>query len=275
MREVLRSIECLNMELIILGVLVITQCSIRHLYELTTIPQPEKENYINLAKRMERRRCNHHTLEKPLSTLECLANVIDPKQSSTNKNRYVVASQEDEVRRYCRGIKGVPLIYVKRSVMVMEPMADSSVSVKAGIDRGKFRVGLRRQAGEKRKREDAPSHPGDGLEDRSATAGDHGDGEGERSAKKKRIRGPKGPNPLSMKKPKKRVENPEKTSVTDVAELSTNIEQTAEQQTTGIVQRPLDQEENSISARRKRKRKHKPPLLSQFEEQSPDFIADN
>jgi U3 small nucleolar RNA-associated protein 23 len=37
----------------------------------------------------------------------------------------VVASQDDEVRRHMRAIPGVPLVYVRRSVMVMEPMAES------------------------------------------------------------------------------------------------------------------------------------------------------
>lgn len=142
---------------------VITQCSIRHLYTLSSVPQAEKESFIAIAKTMERRRCNHHTLDEPLSTIDCFSSVIGSKNSDANHNRYVVASQEEDVRRYCRGIKGVPLVYVKRSVMVMEPMAESSVNAKAGIERDKFRTGLRRNGlavRGKRKRVDEPGDEG-------------------------------------------------------------------------------------------------------------------
>ena len=150
---------------------------------------------------MERRRCNHHELEEPLSTLECLSSVIDPKRSGTNKNRYVVASQQEEARRYCRGLKGVPLVYVKRSVMVMEPMSDGSVSVRESAEKEKFRQGLRgRVAGlGKRKRDDESIERASGtdvVEGKVVFPGK------ETSIKKRRARGHKGPNPLSVKKPK-------------------------------------------------------------------------
>ncbi|KAI4217811.1 MAG: hypothetical protein LQ349_009010, partial [Xanthoria aureola] len=188
---------------------MITQCSIRHLYTLP-VPQSEKDPLILLAKSMERRRCNHHDLDDPLSTLECLSNVIDPKKSATNRNRYVVASQEEEVRRFCRGVRGVPLIYVKRSVMVLEPMAERTVGVKEGMEREKFRTGLRAKPG-KRKREpedeqavEVPKHEEDELVDGEDKEND------ERPAKKRKTRGPKGPNPLSMKKAKKEKTRTEK-----------------------------------------------------------------
>lgn len=242
----------------------------------------EKESLISLAKQMERRRCNHHTLEKPLSTLDCFASVIDPKQSNTNKNRYVIASQEEEVRKYCRGIKGVPLVYVKRSVMVMEPMADGSVSVKQGIDRGKFRTGLRDKKAEmrKRKRADDPSDEnGEPVDKVNALSDDH-EGGVERAIKKKRIRGPKGPNPLSVKKPKKRAGDlavKSKAKMGDLVELSLGREQGAEQkplETIDIVERPSDLEHKS-PPRKRRKRKHKPSLLADPEVQSPASIEDS
>lgn len=259
---------------------MITQCSMRHLYELTTIPQHQKEDLISLAKQMERRRCNHHTLEKPLVTLECLVSVIDPKQSSTNKNRYVIASQDEEVRRYCRGVKGVPLVYVKRSVMVMEPMAESSVNVKEGMDRGKFRMGLRGQVDEnkrKRKLEADRGHGNGDVAEKSAIPGDE-DGEVARPTKKKRIRGPKGPNPLSVKKPRNRAESSDKNSKTEIKDaikLVMSGEQNTGQisETVGVVERPLDLEKD-ISAKKKRKRKHKPPLLSKLGEEGLGFVED-
>ena len=152
---------------------------------------------------MERRRCNHHTLDEPLSTLECFTSVIDPKRSLTNKNRYVVASQEEEVRRYCRGVRGVPLVYVKRSVMIMEPMAEKSVHIREGLEKSKFRSGLRgRTPGPlgKRKREEDDGDDSDTTDAEVVQGVDH-------LAqfwvkKKKKLRGIKGPNPLSIKKPR-------------------------------------------------------------------------
>ena len=140
--------------------------------------------------------------------LECLSSVIDPKGSGTNKNRYVVASQEEEVRRYCRGLKGVPLIYVKRSVMVMEPMSEGSVGVRESAEKDKFRQGLRgRVAGlGKRKREDESIGEEAGADGAESKAVANGEG---KAAKKKRTRGLKGPNPLSVKKSKSDVKTKE------------------------------------------------------------------
>ena len=66
----------------------------------------------------ERRRCGHHPEEypEPCSTLECLGSVV----GATNKHRYVVASQDGEMRARMRGIPGVPLIYINRSVMLLQ-----------------------------------------------------------------------------------------------------------------------------------------------------------
>ncbi|KAL8919190.1 MAG: hypothetical protein Q9208_006950 [Pyrenodesmia sp. 3 TL-2023] len=203
---------------------------------------------------MERRRCNHHELDKPLSTLECLSSVIDPKKSATNKNRYVVASQEEEVRRFCRGVKGVPLVYVKRSVMILEPMAESTISVKEGVERDKFRTGLRARPG-KRKRED-DEEKGAGGEGTANKGGTH-DGVSleQKSTKQKRTRGPKGPNPLSVKKSKKDKEGQEEEGVsTDlVAEEPGGQTDKAD----GIITQDPDDIE-APSGKRKRRRKHKP-----------------
>merc|ERR1711977_569172 len=102
---------------------MITQCSMRHLYAAAS--EPGVSYLIDKAKTYERRRCGHRPEDypEPLSTQECLASVVDPKGNKTNKNRYVVASQELEVRKHMRGILGVPLVYINRSVMIMEPMA--------------------------------------------------------------------------------------------------------------------------------------------------------
>ena len=248
---------------------MITQCSIRHLYTLSEVPPPQKEALITLAKTFERRRCNHHTLEEPLSTLECLSTVVDPKGSHTNKNRYVVASQEDDVRRKLREIPGVPLVYVKRSVMVMEPMAEGSIGVREGVERGKFRAGLkgRNISGVKRKREAEDEVDTDTV----AGSGDApplgGDDKVEKVVKKRKARGPKGPNPLSVKKPKKekpqleaKSHNDSGLKKTDKEEVNTGSLSAVD---SNIIEASADRTETT-PAKRKRKRKHKPGLISEL-----------
>jgi U3 small nucleolar RNA-associated protein 23 len=178
---------------------MITQCCIRHLYN--AVPEPgqerDKEAWIEVAKQAERRRCGHHELETPLSELECIQSVLDPKGSGTNKHRYVVATQDREVRAAMREVAGVPLVYINRSVMVMEPMAAHSAEVREAEEKGKVRAGLKSRrgaevSGEKRK---APDHDGD--EEMKESELDAS------VPKRKKPKGPSGPNPLSVKKSKK------------------------------------------------------------------------
>ncbi|KAJ9156964.1 rRNA-processing protein utp23 [Coniochaeta hoffmannii] len=196
---------------------LITQCSIRHLYASNS--DPSVAAAIEVAKNVcERRRCGHHpdTHPQPLSTLECLSSVIDPAKNGTNKHRYCVASQEMDVRRAMRAVKGVPLIYVNRSVMILEPMPDATRRACEGEEKGKLRDGFVRNvrgktAGEKRKRDD---------EEGSGSEGEgEGEGEGEdarqdaaekKKKKKKKKYGKKEPNPLSVRKPKKKMNAEEK-----------------------------------------------------------------
>jgi U3 small nucleolar RNA-associated protein 23 len=173
---------------------MITTCDMRHLYAAT----PKNETLILQAKEYERRRCNHQDLEEPLSTLECLGEVVDPKGSGTNKNRYIIATNDVGVRKHMRGIAGVPLIYISKSVVLMEPMASATEQLREREEKSKFKLGLKGQRMteqvQKRKREDA-----EGQDDRSIA-----DGATEaRPVKKTKRKGPKEPNPLSMKKAKK------------------------------------------------------------------------
>lgn len=132
--------------------------------------------------------------------MECMRSVIDPKTSGQNKHRYVVASQSQEVRRMLRGIRGVPLIYIKRSVMILEPMADESVQVRAREERSKFRAELKSNLGKRQREGEDAADKGTSATEKDATNGDEA-----AKKKKKRRRGPgaKGPNPLSVKKKKK------------------------------------------------------------------------
>lgn len=200
---------------------MITQCCIRHLYSAPTTTDEEKKQkdaWIDVAKQAERRRCGHHELEEPLSTLDCLLSVVDPKGSGSNKHRYVVATQDQEVRRKMRQVAGVPLVYINRSVMILEPMAAKSEKAKEADEKGKMRAGLKSSrptsgAGLKRKRVDEDEGDNDVPDRAKAIAAAERDGglntsQTEPVQKKRNAKGPKGPNPLSVKKTKKEAQKP-------------------------------------------------------------------
>jgi len=124
---------------------------------------------------------------------------VDPKGTEVNSHRYIVAAQEPDIRAMMRSIPGVPLIYITRSVVILEPMAEVSKNTRERAERGKFSEGIKRIA--KRKREEQE----DTGVDEEVHAPVRQDQEDPQVRKKrKRTKGPKGPNPLSVKKPKKR-----------------------------------------------------------------------
>jgi U3 small nucleolar RNA-associated protein 23 len=215
----------------------------RHLYEA------KDETVIEHAKGFERRRCNHHTLEKPLTALECLSEVVDPKSTLVNKHRYVVASQNPKVRVMLRRIPGVPLVYINRSVMILEPMATATEDVRDKEERAKLREGIKGRRGTtesaKRKRDDENEDVnGQRTLDTISTP------DAPKRPEKKRRKGEKGPNPLSVKKPKPRSDEASKPkrapSNTKVIPDNTQISKA-----TGIA------DVESEETKRKRKRKHK------------------
>lgn len=232
---------------------MITQCSIRHLYNAPN--SPDKEGWITVAKAAERRRCGHHELEHPLTELECISSVVDPKGSGSNKFRYVVASQDLEVRRKMREVVGVPLVYIARSVMILEPMADKTERVKEGEEKAKIKAGLKSRwgaaGGEKRKRK---------REDEDEGGGAEVDGE-EPAQKKKKAKGPKGPNPLSVRRAKKEEPAKKNKQVEDeraaIRKATKTDPQAAEKAT--LATTDAGEDANGVTdGTRKRKRKRKP-----------------
>jgi len=194
---------------------MITQCCIRHLYTLPTRTEAEKREkdaWIEVAKQAERRRCGHHELEEPLSAEECLLSVVDPKGSGKNKHRYVVATQDRNIRARMRHVAGVPLVYINRSVMILEPMAAKTEAAKEAEEKGKIRAGLKGRRpsdviGMKRKRDDEEDQEAE-MPERAkaivaAEAANANSGYVGSAPKKRKLKGPKGPNPLSVKKSNK------------------------------------------------------------------------
>lgn len=120
--------------------------------------------------------------EKPrkliTNAFDCMASVVI--QNSENKHRYVVATQKIRLRQLFRTIPAIPLIYLSRSVMIMEPMSRATELKRLVMEDAKLQgadvAALRKRAQAQAETEEEP-------------------------AKKKR-KGPRGPNPLSVKKKK-------------------------------------------------------------------------
>ncbi|KAL2798295.1 hypothetical protein BJX66DRAFT_322902 [Aspergillus keveii] len=159
------------------------------------------------------RHCSHNEDSTPIDEASCLLSLLSPLADvKRNKEHYILATSDpptpkesnsgqeagkkrkrdpaveegfqairraQALRRGARSIPGVPIVYVKRSVMILEPMSSPSEGVREGVEQDKFRVGLNKDAGKKT--------------------------EGERK-KKKEIK-KKEPNPLSVRKPKKRADD--------------------------------------------------------------------
>ncbi|KAG0254977.1 hypothetical protein DFQ27_006520 [Actinomortierella ambigua] len=71
------------------------------------------------AKRLEKRRCPHQTA---VDEHECIAKII----SNDNKHRYLVGSQSKKLRALFRQVPGVPLLYINRSVLILEPPSEAT-----------------------------------------------------------------------------------------------------------------------------------------------------
>ena len=48
----------------------------------------------------------------------------------SNKHRYVVATQSHPLRISLRAVPGVPIVHVKRAVMILEPASDATLRAK-------------------------------------------------------------------------------------------------------------------------------------------------
>ena len=164
------------------------------------------KDIIATAKTFERRLCNH-AIDQPLSVQECLTSVIDSKMSGTNKHRYLVAANDENLRSSLRSMPAVPLIYVKRGVIIMEPMVNSTQLLLQKVEKDKMRAGLLTGSRRKRKREDGEDHGNEsssvpGLGKEATTEPLDTLPVAKELISRRRKKGPKQPNPLSMKKSK-------------------------------------------------------------------------
>lgn len=161
---------------------LISQCAIEHLYRAKT---PEAKEAVKIAKTFERRRCGHlpsnyqdgKKEDHTVSAFECICECV----GSTNKHRYCVATQKPKLRAKFRGIPAIPLIYINRAVMIMEPMSPATTKARKNIEDSKLTKGLNNFRG-----------------NAEETNSEHN--------KNSKPRKESGPNPLSVKKRQRSIE---------------------------------------------------------------------
>ncbi|KAL1979064.1 hypothetical protein VTN96DRAFT_7155 [Rasamsonia emersonii] len=181
---------------------------------------PVRPEHLHPPTTLPLRHCSHNEEDTPIDEVECLLSLLCPnKETMRNKEHYTLATADppsveattmttqnsdsanpkkrkrtedlqaelnkhaSALRAGARSIPGVPIIYVKRSVMILEPMSVPSEKVRLGVEKGKFKTGVEgalNAAGGKRKREE------------------------DEQPRQRGLKKAKGPNPLSVKKPKKR-----------------------------------------------------------------------
>ncbi|KAI0543076.1 Fcf1-domain-containing protein [Xylaria digitata] len=226
--------------------LLITQCSMRWLYARKN--EPGIGAVIDFAKeRLERRRCGHHPSDypEPLEEVECLHSVVDPSKNGINKHRYVCAINDDEIRSSLRnGIQVVPLLYIRRSVLIMEPASSTTVKARSRDERAKFTAEIKSRGGKrKRQQEDTDDDDGDGAKEGPESTKPE-------KKKTKKTYGRKEPNPLSIKK--KKTEHKPRRTGKDQAKTTETIESEEPKLDDGA---QLDTTGEATG--RKRRRKHK------------------
>ncbi|KAJ1962723.1 hypothetical protein IWQ62_003437 [Dispira parvispora] len=154
--------------------LLTTGCVVRELVS----QGDEAEGALISAKRFERRRCPHKTA---VSGVACIREII----GESNPHHYAVAMENRKGRDKLRLIPGVPLLHFNRSMLVIEPMGQSTLDKIKEIELNKTAVSTKEiqalealvpEVKEERERAQIQVH-------------------------KKRKRA-KGPNPLSCKKKK-------------------------------------------------------------------------
>ncbi len=137
--------------------------------------------------------------------LDLLAGQPKGNEQAKNKQHYILATadapeQEQEqkrrdhieVRERARLIPGVPIVYVKRSVMILEELSAASERLRLGAEKEKFREGLI-SSDRKRKR---------GDEEEDEVLRELMEDEPDETSHRRVQHRAKGPNPMSVRKKK-------------------------------------------------------------------------
>ncbi|KAL3662643.1 hypothetical protein V7S43_012490 [Phytophthora oleae] len=120
--------------------------------------------------------------DKPVDVSKHIQSIIGAK----NERKFVVCTQEVELRKALRLVPGVPLMYLNRSVLVFEEISRATLAIvrqEEKANMAKLDVNEKRKLEQMQEGESGENH------------------EEQQRLQKKRA---KGPNPLSMKKPAKK-----------------------------------------------------------------------
>ncbi|KAF8936979.1 Fcf1-domain-containing protein [Dissophora ornata] len=88
------------------------------------------------SKRFEKRRCKHQTA---VEESQCLSEII----KDSNPHNYVVASQSKTLRVRFAKVPGVPLLYINRANLILEPPSEASVKTSKKIESDKTHASLK------------------------------------------------------------------------------------------------------------------------------------
>ncbi|KAJ2022550.1 hypothetical protein GGI06_001767 [Coemansia sp. S85] len=197
---------------------LVTHCGISELLKTTS---EFRTQAIAASKEFEKRRCPH---QEPIPGLDCVREIMGDE----NKNNYCVAVQDDDLRAKLRTVPGVPILHVKQSVVVLE--RKSQVAKDASRQMEKDKLGLSE------------------LE-RSmlrAVKKQANEAKNEKRKKKKKTAGPKGPNPLSIKKAAKKPQIPVKAAKPSQEKSASNASATVPVVATSGTKRPRSEGETSV-----------------------------
>ncbi|CAI5740010.1 unnamed protein product [Hyaloperonospora brassicae] len=158
------------------------------LEELRLLKEVTREAY-ELAQSFEVAEVNDQAndgTEGPVDVSKAIQSIIGDR----NNHKFVVCTQEVELRKALRLVPGVPLMYLNRSVLVFEEISHATLAIVRQEEKASM---AKLDVNEKRKLEAMQE------EERSSSSGA---GAGDDHADKQRLqkKRAKGPNPLSIKK---------------------------------------------------------------------------
>ncbi|KAF9163189.1 hypothetical protein BGX20_001417, partial [Mortierella sp. AD010] len=206
------------------------------------------------SKRFEKRRCKH---QEAVDEALCISEII----STSNPHNYVVATQSKKLRVQLAQVPGVPLLYINRANMILEPPSDASLSAGKKIESDKTHASNKELSTLKavkvtalgkvsvdpkliKKIDQKKEIKKQKMEVKKA------------KIMKKRM-GPKEPNPLSVKKKKKTPATPPSKAASATTTTTTN--QSTNAPTTENKKRPANSNdaatEGSAPEKKKRKRR--------------------
>ncbi|KAI8925903.1 Fcf1-domain-containing protein [Entophlyctis helioformis] len=81
---------------------------------------PEFRAAADMAKSLEKRRCTH---TPAVPAAQCIREIV----GATNENHYAVATEDAALRGFLRSIPATPLMYINKSVLILEPPSGSTL----------------------------------------------------------------------------------------------------------------------------------------------------